>query len=62
MVEETDINFMRAMKLLEHRFESPANLITYWRAIGNTGQKDYPSVEKFTPWWDGLEDLIFGIR
>lgn len=62
MVEETDINFMRAMRLLEQRFEGPSNLITYWRAIGNLGNLDYPMPEIVKPWWNGMEDLVFGVK
>lgn len=59
MVEETDLNFIRAMNMLETKIESPKYLIAYWRAAGNLGQLNVPMPEIVKPWWTGLEELLF---
>jgi len=58
MTEDTDLNFIRAMNLLDEKIESPKYLIALWRATGNLGDLDYPIVEIVKPWWIGMEDLI----
>jgi hypothetical protein len=58
MVEDTDLNFVRAMDMLENKIDSPKYLIAFWRAIGNIGDLDAPMPEIVKPWWRGLEDVI----
>lgn len=59
MVEETDLNFLRAMDMLENKIDSPKYLIAYWRAAGRLGDLSAPMPEIVKPWWQGLEELLY---
>lgn len=53
---EHDPNFLRAKALLAGTINTPEYLIKLWMLLPNTIKS--PSIEKLTPWYFGLEDLI----
>lgn len=55
---DKNLNFQRAMMLLEKRIEDPSYLIAFWRVMGDHyGKAPWP--EKCTPWFKGLEKELF---
>lgn len=58
MVEENDLNFVRAMTFLEDRVVGAHELITYWRAAGSMNHIDVPWPEVVKPWWKDIENLL----
>ena len=53
---DANINFQRAMYLLEERMDTPEYMITIWRMVDCFETIPWP--EKCKPWYYGLEDLI----
>jgi len=52
-----DVNYVRALNMLERQIESPKFLIAFWRAVGDFND-GAPWPEFIDPWWDGLEHII----
>lgn len=52
-----NLNFKRAMHLLETQIDSPEYLIRLWRLMGSA-YGNVPSIEKVQPWYKGLEKYI----
>lgn len=53
---EANINFQRALYLLENRISDPGSLFIMWRML--PCQERVPQPEVVRPWHKGLEDLI----